>query len=261
MTPAMKLIDTHAHTNFDRFDEDRPAMYERARAAGVIAIIEIGVGLEGSRAAVARAHTEPMVFAAAGLHPTGLDTFEEDWAPFEKLVRGGGIVAVGECGLDYHWMKATKEKQAEAFRRQLALARDVDLPFIVHCREAEDDLLPMLRDVGYTRGVVHCFGGERSHAEELLAMGMRLSFCGNVTYKKAENLREAARVVPLDVLMLETDAPFMSPQGHRGKRNEPAFVAVTAAFLADLHGVDLETLAATTTRNARAFFGLPGGGA
>jgi TatD DNase family protein len=254
----VELIDTHAHTNADAFDADRDAMYDRARAAGIVAIVEVGVGLEGSRRAVAQARERAMVHAAAGLHPTGLDTFEEVWPAFESLVREGGVVAVGECGLDYHWMTAPKDLQAESFRRQIRLARVMELPFIVHCREAEEDLLPILLEEGYTRGVVHCFGGTRAQAEELLAMGMRVSFCGNVTYKKADALREAARAVPPEVLMLETDAPYLPPQAHRGKRNEPAFVAGTAAFLADLHGVALDALAAATTRNARAFFGLEG---
>jgi len=252
----MELVDTHAHTSFDAFDDDRAAMYARARDAGVVAIVEVGVGLEGSRRAVARAAEETLVRAAAGLHPTDLDTFEEDWPAFEALARGGGIVAVGECGLDYHWMKAPKELQAESFRRQIRLARELGLPFIVHCREAEDDLVPILRDERYARGVVHCFGGTRAQAEEILALGLRISFCGNVTYPKAERLRDAARAVPLDTLMLETDAPFLPPQAKRGQRNEPAFVAHTAAFLAELFGVPLDELAKRTTRNAREFFAL-----
>ncbi|MHC4972426.1 MAG: TatD family hydrolase [Planctomycetota bacterium] len=251
-----ELIDTHAHTNFDAFDADRADVYARAREAGVSAILEVGVGLEGSRAAVERAAAEEMVYAAVGLHPTDLDTFAEDWPPFEELVRTRDVTAVGECGLDYHWMTAPKEVQADAFRRQIRLARQMALPFIVHCREAEDDLIGILRDEGYGRGVVHCFGGTRAHAEGILALGLRITFCGNVTYKKAEGLREAARVVPLDRLMLETDAPFLPPQARRGKRNEPAFVRHTAEFLAELHGVSFEELARQTTRNARRFFDL-----
>jgi len=255
------LIDSHAHTNFDAFDEDRDRVYARAREAGVLAIVEIGVGLAGSRAAVARAAEEPMVFAAAGLHPTGLDTWTDDWADFEALVRGGGIVAVGECGLDYYWMKADEDVQAQAFRRQIRLARDVGLPFVVHCREAEEDLLPILREEGYSHGVVHCFGGDAAQAAALVELGMHVSFCGNVTYRKADGLRAAARAVPLARLLLETDSPFLAPQGRRGKRNEPAFVAETGRFLAEHFGVPFEELAATTTANARALFGLPGDGA
>ncbi len=251
------LIDSHAHTNFDRFDTDRDEMYARARAAGVQAIVEVGVGLEGSRAAVARARTEPMVFAAAGLHPTGLDTFEDDWAPFEELVRAGGIVAVGECGLDYYWMKAEKGVQDDAFRRQIRLAREVSLPFIVHCRDAEGDTLPILRDEGYCHGVVHCFGGDATQAATLVEMGMHVSFCGNVTYKKSDGLREAARAVPLSRLLLETDSPFQAPQKRRGKRNEPAFVEHTGRFLAELLDVSFDELATQTTANSRALFGLP----
>jgi len=253
----LELIDTHAHTNFDAYDADRAEMYARAKAAGVAAIVEIGVGLEGARGAAKRAASEDFVHAAGGLHPTGLEAFERDWPEFERLVRGGGFVAVGECGLDYHWMKAPKATQEEAFRRQIRLARDMALPYVVHCRKAEADVLRIVRAEGYPRGVVHCFGGTRAEAEEFLALGLSVTFCGNVTYKNAEKLREAARSVPLTKLMLETDSPFLPPASRRGKRNEPAFVAETAAFLAGLHGVPVEELAATTTRNARAFFGTP----
>jgi TatD DNase family protein len=249
-----EFIDTHAHTNFDAFDPDRDAVYARAREAGVVAIVEVGVGLEGSRRAVARAAGVPLLRAAAGLHPTGLDTFEEDWPAFEELVTRNDVAAVGECGLDYHWMKSPRELQERAFRLQIDLARRRSLPFIVHCREAEADLIRILRDEGYPRGVVHCFGGTREEAEEILHLGLHLSFCGNVTYPKAGALRDAARAVPLDRLMLETDAPFLPPQAKRGQRNEPAFVALTARFLADLHGAPLEELARRTTRNARRFF-------
>ncbi|MFI5403736.1 MAG: TatD family hydrolase [Planctomycetota bacterium] len=253
----MELIDTHAHTNFDAFDGDRDDVYARARSNGIVAILEVGVGLEGARGALRRAASDDLVHAAGGLHPTGLDTFESDWPELERLIRAGGVVAVGECGLDYHWMKAPKERQEVAFRRQIRLAREVALPYIVHCREAETDVLRIVRDEGYPRGVVHCFGGAREEAEEFLSLGLRVTFCGNVTYKGAEKLREAARAVPLDRLMLETDSPFLPPAARRGKRNEPAFVPETAAFLAQLHGVTPDALAAATTRNARAFFGIP----
>ncbi len=251
-----ELIDTHAHTNFDAFDSDRGEVYARARKNGLAAIVEIGVGLEGARGALKRSSEEDFVHAAGGLHPTGLDTFESDWPQFERLIRAGGFVAVGECGLDYHWMKAPRATQEEAFRRQIRLAREMTLPYVVHCREAEEDVLRIVRDEGYPRGVVHCFGGTRAEALEFLALGLSVTFCGNVTYKNAEKLREAARAVPLDKLMLETDSPFLPPASHRGKRNEPAFVAETAAFLAQLHGSTLDDLAIATTRNARAFFGI-----
>jgi len=251
-----ELIDTHAHTNFDAFDGDRADVYARARAAGIVAILEIGVGLEGARGALARAKSEDFVYAAGGLHPTGLDTYESDWPLLERLIRTEDFTAVGECGLDYHWMKAPKERQEEAFRRQIHLARQMALPFIVHCREAESDVLRIVKDEGYPRGVVHCFGGTRAEAEEFLSLGLSVTFCGNVTYKNAEKLREAARAVPLEKLMLETDSPFLPPTSRRGKRNEPALVAETARFLAGLHGTSLEELARVTTRNARRFFDL-----
>ena len=252
----MEYIDSHAHTNFDAFDEDRDEMYARARSAGLTAIIEVGVGLEGSRRALERAAGNPLIRAATGLHPTDLDHFEEQWPEFEALVRAGGTVAVGECGLDYHWMTAPKELQEESFRRQIALARDVGLPFIVHCRTAEDDVIRILKDAGYTRGVVHCFGGDAAQAEAVLELGMHISFCGNVTYKKNDTFREAASVVPLDRLLLETDSPFLAPGKRRGKRNEPSYVVETAAYLASLKQVPVEDLVTHATSNTKELFQL-----
>jgi len=251
-------IDSHAHTNFDRFDSDRSAMYDRARSAGIVAIIEVGVGLAGSLAAVARAEEEELVFAAAGLHPTDVGTMEEEWEEFEALVRSGAPVAVGECGLDYYWIKdaADRKHQAVWFGRQLELAREVGQPFIVHCRDAEADLVPILRDVGYGNGVTHCFGGTAAQAEAILELGLSISFCGNVTYKKNTRAHEAAQAVPVERLLLETDSPFMSPQAKRGRRNEPAHLVETAEFLAELKGVGLEELALVTTANSRRLFSL-----
>ncbi|MGQ0613879.1 MAG: TatD family hydrolase, partial [Planctomycetaceae bacterium] len=249
-------IDTHAHTAFEAFDEDRAEVYARARAAGVVAIVEVGVGLEGSKAAVALAARETMVHAAVGLHPAYPDGFDRDWAEFEALVRTTDVAAIGECGLDYHWMKAPKEAQQRAFRAQIGLARQMALPYIVHCRDAEEDLLDLLLEEGYPRGVVHCFSGTRDQAARLVAAGMRLSFCGNVSYPRNSALREAVHAVPLDRLLLETDAPFLPPQGRRGGRNEPAFVVETATLLAGIYGVTPEELARRTTANARRFFDL-----
>ena len=252
----MEYIDSHAHTNFDVFDDDREEVYAAALNAGLTAIIEVGVGLEGSRRALDRARKVDFVHAATGLHPTDLDDFEAQWPEFEALVRGGGMGAVGECGLDYYWMKAEKDVQENAFRRQLALAREVGLPFIVHCREADDDLIRILADVGYAHGVVHCFGGTADQARALLELGMHISFCGNVTYKKNDSIREAARAVPVSRLLLETDSPFLAPGKRRGKRNEPAFVVETAAYLAVLKNVATDELVAAATANTKRLFAL-----
>ena len=216
----------------------------------------MGVGLEGSKKALARAAATDFVHAATGMHPTDLDRFEDQWPEFEALVRGGGMCALGECGLDYHWMTVPPEPQEEAFRRQLALAQELALPYIVHCRKADDDLIRILGDVGYTHGVVHCFGGDATQASALVELGMHLSFCGNVTYKKNDSIREAAQAVPVERLLLETDSPFLAPGKRRGKRCEPAFVTETAAFLAELKQVSLEELAAHATANTKELFRL-----
>jgi TatD DNase family protein len=221
----VEYIDSHAHTNFDVFDDDRESMYAAARSAGLIAIVEVGVGLDGSKRALARADEVELVHAATGLHPTGLEQFEEQWPEFEALVRGGG-------------------------------AREVGLPYIVHCREAENDLIRILLDVGYPHGVVHCFGGEADQARALVEFGMHISFCGNVTYKKNDSMREAARAVPVERLLLETDSPFLAPGKKRGKRNEPAYVVETAAYLAALKEVPLDEFVGATTTNTKRLFAL-----
>ncbi|MFQ5844817.1 MAG: TatD family hydrolase [Planctomycetota bacterium] len=253
-----EFIDTHAHTGFDGFDPDRPEVYRRAREAGVSAVVEVGVGLQGSRRAVELARQEPLLRPAAGIHPSEAGALDRDWDAFEELVRTDGVVAVGECGLDFYRDGAPPALQEEAFRRPVDRARRGGVPDILHCRAAETDVIRVLTDEAYPRGVVHCFGGTVAQAEEILALGLRLSFCGNVTYKKSDSLREAARAVPLDRLLLETDAPFLPPQARRGRRNEPAFVALTAEFVAGLHGVELDELARQTTANARALFGIEG---
>lgn len=249
-------IDTHAHTFFEAFDGDREAVFQRARDAGVSAIVEVGVGLDGSRKAVDLARRYDILRPAAGIHPTRASTFPRDWDEFEALVRDNDVVAIGECGLDYHWMESPKEHQAELFRRQIHLARQMALPYIVHCREAEEDLIAILGEEAYPRGIVHCFAGTPEQAERLVALGLAISFCGNVTYRKNTVMQKSARAVPLDRLMVETDAPFLAPEGQRGRRNEPAFVARTGEFLAGLHGVGVEEFARRTTLNARRFFDL-----
>jgi len=251
-----ELIDSHAHTAFPAYDEDREAMYERARREGVSAIVEVGVGLEGSRRAVELARRFPILRPAVGIHPVEAHRYPADWEEFEALVRGTDVAAIGECGLDYHWMKAPKEQQAECFRRQIELARRMSLPYIVHCREAEEELIAILSETKYPRGVVHCYAGTAAQAERILALGLRISFCANVGYRKNERLREAARIVPLDRLLLETDSPFLSPEATRGKRNEPANVRPLGEYLAALKGVPFEELARRTTANARRLFDL-----
>ena len=255
------LIDTHAHLDEDAFSGDLHHCLDRAREAGVTRIISIGTTLEGSRKAIALAERHAPVFAAVGIHPNYAKTAgEEDWAEITKLAAHPRVKGIGETGLDRYWHDTPIEIQIDYFQRHLELSRATGKPFIVHCREADADVLDVLRAaaiVGPLNGVMHCFSGSRQTAEDCLALGMHLSFAGGLTFKKNAELREIAAAAPLDRLMVETDAPYLAPTPHRGKRNEPAWVRLTAQQLADARGVPLEDVAAATTANAIRLFQLP----
>lgn len=258
MSPA-PLIDTHAHLDDDRFRADLPAVLSRARAAGLVHVVAVATTAADSESCRALADAHPgFVSATAGLHPNNAARAAEgDWDRVVRLA-GRGAVALGETGLDRHWDDTPFPIQEDYFGRHLDLARERGLPVVIHCREAEADVVRMLRDDfdrhGPVRGVMHSFTGSKETAEACLAMGLYVSLAGMLTYKNAEELRTVARALPLDRLLVETDCPYLAPVPLRGKRNEPAFVAHTAACLAGLLGVDAATLAQRTTANARDLF-------
>jgi TatD DNase family protein len=258
---AIPLLDTHAHVDFDRFDADRDAVFDRARAAGLVSLVNVGVGPEGSRRSVALAAARKGVFATAGVHPHDAAALDDAGrAEIESLVRSGRCVGVGECGLDYFRNLSPQDAQERVFRWQIGLARECDLPLVVHCRDAYPDLFRILGDEaarGGVRGIMHCFSGGPEEARRSLDLGFFVSFSGTITYPNAPGIREAAKEVPLDRTLVETDCPFLAPQPVRGKRNEPAFVAHTAEALARVHGARIETVAEATTAAGRAAFRLP----
>ena len=258
---AVPLLDTHAHVDFDRFDGDRERVFERARAAGLVSLVNVGVGPEGSRRSVALAEARRGVFATAGIHPHDAGSLDDAGrAEIERLLRSGKCVGVGECGLDYFRNLSPKDAQERVFRWQIGLARECDLPLVVHCRDAYPDLFRILEDEaarGGVRGVMHCFSGGVEEARRSLALGFFVSFSGVITYPNAPKTREAAKVVPLDRTLVETDCPFLAPQPQRGKRNEPSFVVHAAEELARAHGARLEDVGEATTAAARAAFRLP----
>jgi TatD DNase family protein len=256
------LIDTHAHLDADAFNTDRTAVLERALAAGVVQVVAVGITAASSRNCVRLAADHAAVFATVGIHPNEAAAAQPgDWDAVLELVRQARVQGVGETGLDRHWNSTPFALQEEYFARHLALGRERDLAVVIHCREAETDVVRMLREAydrhGAIRGVMHSFTGSQATAEACLAMGLHLSFAGMLTYKNAGDLRAVAAQVPLDRLLVETDCPYLSPVPLRGKRNEPANVVHTARCLAGLHSLDVEALAAATTRNARRLFGLP----
>jgi TatD DNase family protein len=261
------LIDTHAHLDDEKFRDDLPAVLERARAAGVCRIVTVATTAPTSRLCVDLAARYPEVLVATvGIQPNNVaEAAGVDWDDVVGLATSERVVALGETGLDRYWDDTPFPQQEDYFDRHLTLARRLKLPVVIHCRDAEADVVRMLRADfdrhGPVRGVMHSFTGGAETAKACLEMGLYLSFAGMLTYKNAQALRDVAATVPRDRLLVETDSPYLAPVPMRGKRNEPAFVAHTAACLATLVGVDVAVLAEQTTVNARALFGMSGTGA
>lgn len=258
------FTDSHAHIDGPEFDADREAIVERARAAGVTTILNVGTGDPHSGAferAVELGKKFPSVYTAIGVHPHDA-RFYDDAAEsrIKQLIETGErVVAWGEIGLDFHYDNSPRDVQMEVFRRQLQAARECDLPVIIHTREAESETIEILRNEyagAARRGVFHCFSGSRELAEQALALDFMISFSGIVTFRKAEDLREVAKMVPLDRLLVETDCPFLAPVPYRGKRNEPAYVVEVARCIAELRGLELDEIARVTTENFQRFLRL-----
>jgi len=254
-----RLFDSHCHLVW-REEENPPGpQLERARAAGVERFLCVATDLDSARRCRALAEAEEDVHASAGVHPNDVgeaDSLAERHIGLQALLDEGGFVAVGETGLDFFRDWSDPALQEESLLFHLEQARSRDLPIILHCRAAADRLSAVLRDFGALRGVMHCYSEGPEPLDDFLALGLHISFAGNMTYPKSVPLREAARRVPLDRLLVETDAPFLAPQPVRGKRNEPAYVAHTAAALAELHGLDADAMAEHCWQNASQLFGI-----
>jgi TatD DNase family protein len=253
------LIDTHCHLDFKDFDNDRDEVIARARDAGILKIINVASSIEGTRRASELAKKYEAVYATVGIHPHAAETVtDEAIDELKKIAKEDKVVAVGEVGLDYYRNLAPKDRQADAFRRFIRLAVETGKPLIIHSREADNDILGILREeCGNTvKGVVHCFAGDEKFLEDCLGMGLYISFTANLTFKKADNLRTVAKRVPIERLMLETDAPFLAPQDVRGKRNEPAYLTYLVKEWENISGLSAEDIARITTHNANRLFGL-----
>jgi TatD DNase family protein len=255
-----ELIDTHAHLDDERFAVDLPAVLDRAALAGVSHVIVVATTAATSQICVDLAAEHEPLFATIGIQPNHVaQAAATDWDAVARQVTAARVVALGETGLDRYWDYAPFSLQEDYFARHLELARQHGLPVVIHCRDAEADVVCMLKadyeKHGPVRGVMHSFTGNLDTARACLAMGLYISFAGMVTYKNAQPLRDVARQIPADRLLMETDSPYLAPVPERGKRNEPAFVAHTAALLARERGVKLEVLARETTRNAWSLFG------
>ena len=250
------LIDTHAHLHLEQFAADRGAVFERATAAGVGRIIEIGFDLVSSRAAVALAAAHAQVYAVVGIQPHYAQEADDAWlAEIRQLAAAPKVVAIGEIGLDYYWDKAPHADQERLFRTQLALARELALPVVIHSREAQADTLRILDAAARGQpGVMHSFSGDLAYAQACMEIGFMLSFSGPVTFSKATALHEVVRQVPLDRILTETDSPFLAPHPHRGKRSEPRYVKLVVEQIAALRDTPLDTLAAAVWANAERVF-------
>lgn len=252
------FIDTHAHLQLTHFDADREAVIQGALEAGVENIIVVSTDVASSRRSLQLAEKYSGLFAAVGIHPTDCGkSAEEDFAIIAELARHPKVVAIGEIGMDFYWKPFSQEAQQNAFIRQLHLAQELRKPVIIHNREAGAAILQTLHNAGINgiSGVFHCFSENIEYAQRVLALGCHVSFTGNLTYKKS-TLPEVAAQVPLERLLLETDAPFMTPMPHRGKRNEPAYTAHIAEKLAEIKRISLIDVARQTTANAIELFGL-----
>jgi len=253
----MRLIDTHTHLDSRQYANELEQILQRATAAGVVKMVNIGFNLKSSRFSVELASKQSQIYAAVGYHPHDAKSYTEE---IEKeliaLLQQPKVVALGEIGLDYNRDFSPREVQRQVFKKQLGLAREYNLPVIVHTRDATEDTMQILKREGNSCGIMHCFSGSWETAKEVLRLGLHISVAGPVTFPNARKLHEVASNIPLDYLLLETDCPWLAPQEYRGKRNEPAYVRDIAYMVAALRGLDAETLAEATSTNAEALLGL-----
>lgn len=256
----MPFIDSHAHLDLPEFNRDRDETIQRAQKNEVKKIITIGIGIKECREALKIAGSYPFVYAAIGIHPHNAKTVDLKTLDFlEKNSRNENVVALGEMGLDFFRNLSPKEDQIRCFRAQLDLARSLKLPVIIHDREAHKETVSILHEESAreTGGVLHCFSGDIKMAFACMDMGFYISIPGTVTFKNAKTLHEVVGKVPLDSLLIETDAPFLAPVPFRGKRNEPAYVKLVAERIARIKNISLEEVAHATTQNAKNLFSLP----
>jgi TatD DNase family protein len=271
------LIDTHCHLEMEAFDPDRGEVIQRAQGAGIEVVITIGSDLAGNRGGLELSAQHDFIYCAVGFHPHDAKDFTgeifnqiQDWAKQFKIqdlksrIQGSKVVAIGEIGLDYHYDNSPREVQQEVFLKQLQLAKELDLPAIIHSREAKKDTIDIIKRSAVNRGVFHCFSGDMDMAEQAMALGFHISIAGPVTFRHANRLKEIARAIPDEYLLIETDAPYLTPEPFRGRRNEPAYLVYTAQEVAALRGISLQDISRITTLNAKQLFrigGMPDKGA
>ncbi|MFJ7828449.1 TatD family hydrolase [Psychrobacillus sp. NPDC096623] len=251
------FIDTHVHLNADQYEEDLQEVINRALEANVKKMVVIGFDRITIERAMKLVEEYSFLYAVVGWHPVdAIDCTEEDLKWIEELAKHEKVVGIGEMGLDYHWDKSPKDVQQVLFRKQIRLAQKVNLPIIIHNRDATEDVIRILQEeeAHLTGGIMHCYGGSVETAKQCIEMNFMISLGGPVTFKNARKPKEVATEIPLEYLLIETDAPYLAPHPHRGKRNEPALVPLVAEEIARLKGITIEEVAEATTKNAEKFF-------
>lgn len=253
------LFDTHVHLNAEQFEEDLEEVIERAKLAGVSNVVVVGFDHPTILRAMELVEQYDFMYASVGWHPVdAIDMTEDDLNWIEDLSGHPKVVAIGEMGLDYHWDKSPKDIQKEVFRKQIRLAKKVQLPIIIHNREATADIVEILEEENAAEvgGIMHCFSGSAETAKKCVDMNFYISLGGPVTFKNAKKPKEVAEEIPLDRLLIETDCPYLAPHPHRGKRNEPSYVKLVAEQIAEIKSISLEEVEEATTRNAKKLFGI-----
>lgn len=251
------FFDTHTHLDDEKFDTDRDELISSFEGEGLTLAVNIGANMETSKNSIALAEKYDFIYASVGVHPNDVgDMTDSDLAQIEEWAKLDKVVAIGEIGLDYHYDEPEPEIQKVWFEKQLLLAKKLNMPYIIHDREAHADVLEIIKRVGYFNGVMHCFSGSSEMARQVTELGMYVSIAGQVTFKNAPKVQAVAMSVPLDKLLIETDSPYLTPEPYRGKRNSSAYVKYTAAKIAELRGMDVAEIAKITMENGKRFYNI-----
>ena len=251
------FFDTHTHLDDKKFDVDRDELINTLKAEGVSLAVNIGADIKSSQRSIDLAEKYDFIYAAVGVHPSDTgDLTDNDILTLEKMASHKKVVAIGEIGLDYYWDVPDREIQKFWFKKQLELAQKLNMPYVIHDRDAHRDTLEIIREVGYTNGVMHCFSGSSEMAKEVVEMGMYVSLSGTVTFKNAVKTKEVAQIVPLNRLLIETDSPYLTPEPFRGKRNNSGYVKYVAEEIAKIRGMKTEEIAGITMKNGRRFYNI-----
>lgn len=251
------FFDTHTHLDDKKFDEDRDELIASIRNSSVTLAVNIGADIKSSENSIALAEKYDFIYAAVGVHPSDTGNLtDDDLITLENLASHEKVVAIGEIGLDYYWNEPEREIQKLWFKKQLELSKKLNMPYIIHDRDAHKDTLEIIKEVGYTNGVMHCFSGSSEMAKEVVKMGMYVSLSGTVTFKNGKNVKSVAEIVPLDKLLIETDSPYLTPEPFRGKRNNSGYVKYVAEEIAKIRNLSVDEIAKITLENGKRFYNI-----